>query len=276
MSSAFTVACVQNCASDHLERNLDVAETLTRRAVDKGAALVCLPEYFCLLEPVDGAYFAKGFTEDAHPALARFSSIAAELGAWLLLGSIPVRGPEGKVHNRSLLLDASGRVTARYDKIHLFDVAIKDGQDYRESAGVIPGDRAVVADLPWGRLGLSVCYDVRFPYLYRTLAQAGADFLAIPAAFTTKTGEAHWHTLVRARAIETGCYVFAPGQCGRRTWGRRTYGHSLVVDPWGQVLADGGEEEGIVLAEVDPQAVLDARRMIPALTHDRPVTPPES
>lgn len=275
MSGKFTVACVQNCAADDLERNLDRAEALTRQAVNEGAGFVCLPEYFCVLESTDRAYFEKGFSEDAHPAVARFRSLAAELEAWVLLGSVPVRASEGKVNNRSLLLDAHGRVVARYDKIHLFDVAIRDGQDYRESAGVIPGDRAVVADLPWGRVGLSVCYDVRFPYLYRTLAQAGAAFLTVPAAFTAKTGEAHWHALLRARAIETGSYVFAPGQCGRRPWGRRTYGHSLIVDPWGRVLADAGEEEGVVTAPVDPEAVVEARRMIPALTHDRAVAPPD-
>lgn len=274
MSDTFKVACVQNCAADDLDANLVVAERFARAAAADGASLICLPEYFCVLERGDGAYYSKGFEEAEHPALIRFRALAKELAAWILLGSIPIRHREGKVFNRSFLLTASGEVAASYNKIHLFDVAIRDGQDYRESAAVTPGDRAVVADLPWGRLGMTVCYDVRFPHLYRQLAKAGADFISIPAAFTAKTGEAHWHTLVRARAIETGCFVFAPDQPGQRPWGRRTYGHSLIVDPWGTVLADGGEEEGYVVADIDPSKAGEARRMIPALTHDRPIAGP--
>jgi len=165
-------------------------------------------------------------------------------------------------------------VVQTYNKVHLFDVSLKRGESYKESNTVAAGDSAKVADLPWGRLGFSVCYDVRFPQLYRQLAHAGADFISIPAAFTATTGAAHWHILVRARAIETGCYVFAPNQFGKRPWGRRTYGHSLIVDPWGEVLADGGEERGFSIAEIDTDKVREARRMIPALTHDRAIAPP--
>jgi len=270
MNNTFKVACVQNSATDNLQANIDTAEALTRQAASVGAVLICLPEYFCILEPDDSAYFEKGFYPDRHPAVEHFQALARELDVWLLLGSVPVKSRSGKVHNRSHLLTPEGDITATYDKVHLFDVAIKDGHEYRESSTVMPGDRAVMADLPWGRLGLTICYDVRFPHLYRQLAKAGADFITVPAAFTAKTGEAHWHTLVRARAIENGCYVFAPNQPGRRHWGRRTYGHSLIVDPWGTILADGGEEEGYIVADVDVSRVVDARRMIPALIHDRP------
>ena len=188
----------------------------------------------------------------------------------MLAGSLAVRLPDGRVANRSVLFDKEGRVAARYDKIHLFDVDLGNGESYRESATIAPGDRAVIAKTPWGPIGLTVCYDLRFPHLYRTLAQRGANFIAIPAAFTRTTGQAHWHVLQRARAIETGCYVFAPGQCGTHAEDRQTYGHSLIVDPWGAVLADGGEQVGIITARIDPAQVAAARRKIPALTHDRP------
>lgn len=265
----FTVACVQNCASDDLDANLRSVEELVRGAAAAGADLICLPEFYCLLERHDGAYYERGYDEAVHPALAHGRELARELGRWLLLGSIPVRDTGGKVRNRALLISSEGELAARYDKIHLFDVAIRDGQQYRESNSVAPGERAVVAPLPWGRLGLSICYDLRFAHLYRELAHAGAEFLAVPAAFTAKTGAAHWHALLRARAIETGCFVFAPGQCGVRPWGRRTYGHSLIVDPWGDVLADGGDDVGFVTARIDPARVGEVRAMIPALTHDR-------
>ena len=274
MSELFRVACVQNCATNDLHANLAKVEQLVRAAHAHRAALVCLPEFFCSLEPGDGSYFDHGFEADAHPALAALAALGRELGLWLLLGSIPVRAANRKVHNRCIVLDPHGNTVASYDKIHLFDVAIRDGQNYKESTSVAAGDQAVVAALPWGGLGLSICYDVRFPHLYRQLANNGAIFLSIPAAFTAKTGAAHWHTLVRARAIETGCYVFAPGQCGIRSWGRATYGHSLIVDPWGTVLADAGEEEGVIVADIDPARVEQVRHMIPSLSHDRPIAGP--
>lgn len=275
MSSTFKVACVQNCATNDMPANLATVERLVRAAHEQGAALVCLPEFFCNLEPADGSYYDKGFDADQHPALAAMRALGRELGLWLVLGSMPVKAAGRKVHNRSIVLDPQGAVVATYNKVHLFDVAIKDGQSYQESNGVAAGAEAVIAALPWGGLGLSICYDLRFPHLYRQLAQHGASFLSIPAAFTAKTGAAHWHTLVRARAIETGCYVFAPGQCGTRPWGRATYGHSLIVDPWGTVLADAGEQEGVVVAEVDPARVTEVRHMIPSLSHDRAIAAPQ-
>ncbi|MGD9602040.1 MAG: carbon-nitrogen hydrolase family protein [Gammaproteobacteria bacterium] len=272
--AAFKVACVQNCAEDDVARNIVECAGWCREAAAAGASLVCLPENFTCLEERDDLYLSRGFPADAHPALPAFTALARELGVYLALGSLTVKVAEDKVANRSYLISPAGQVVTEYDKIHLFDVRLRNGEYYRESNAVAPGSCARIAQLPWGTLGLTICYDVRFPYLYRMLAGAGADFLAIPAAFTHTTGKAHWHVLVRARAIETGCFVFAAGQCGTRRWGRRTYGHSLIVDPWGEVLADGGAEPGFVLAEVDPARVAEARAMIPALQHTRDLASP--
>jgi len=276
----FTVALIQNTAGRDMAPNIARLTDMIREAADSDADLIALPEMCTMLEPQDAAVFDKTHEEADDPGLAAFRALAAETGCWILPGSILVRGPAGKVINRSFLIDAKGEIAARYDKLHLFDVTLKNGELYKESATVEPGDEAVVAETPWGILGMSVCYDLRFAYLYRALAQAGASFLAIPAAFTYTTGKAHWHTLVKARAIETGSFVFAPTQCGVHAEDRRTFGHSLIVAPWGEVLADAGEEEGVVTARIDPAKVAEARAMIPALTHDRafkgPVRPPAS
>jgi len=270
MADRVTVACVQTTSEREIEPNITTVGTLVRRARAAGAAFVLLPENVGMLEPVNRLAREKAEPEDRHRALAAFRELAAETGVWLLIGSLSIRLDDGRLANRSLLVDPRGEVTARYDKIHLFDVDLGNGERYRESATIAPGASAVVAETPWGPVGMSVCYDLRFPQLYRTLAQRGAVFLSIPAAFTRTTGMAHWHVLQRARAIENGAFVLAPAQCGTHAEGRETYGHSLIVDPWGTVLADGGEEPGIVLAEIDPEAAAEARRKIPALTHDRP------
>ena len=270
MAAPFRVACIQNCAEEHVDRNLARAEVLVREAAAQGAGLVCLPENFACLEPDEKNYIARGFDENTHPALESMPALARELGLTLALGSLTIKRDDGRVSNRSVVIGPDGRCLATYDKIHLFDVQLRQGEMYRESATVAPGTRASLVDLPWGKLGLTICYDVRFPHLYRELAQKGADFLAIPAAFTATTGEAHWHVLVRARAIENGCFVFAAAQSGRRHWGRRTFGHSLIVDPWGVVLAEAGNEEGLVVADIDPAKVGEARGMVPSLQHDRP------
>lgn len=274
MPDRFRVACVQTSAGREVAENLGPVAALVRAAADEGAVLICLPENVAVIEPVSRLLIEKSPPEEEHPALPALQALARATGAWLLIGSLQVRVGDDRLANRSLLLDAAGRVVARYDKIHLFDVDLGGGERYRESATVVPGAAAVVAETPWGRLGMSVCYDLRFPQLYRRLAQAGADFLAIPAAFTRTTGRAHWHILQRARAIENGCWVFAPGQTGVHALGRETYGHSLIVDPWGQVIADAGEAVGFIVADVDPAAVADARRRIPSLSHDRPFAPP--
>lgn len=265
MRGVFRVACVQNCAEDDVGRNIEESAALVRGAAAAGAKLICLPENFTCLETKDELYLTRGFREDAHPALPYFSALARDLGIYLALGSLTIKLDAEKVNNRSYVLAPDGGVLASYNKIHLFDVQLKNGELYQESATVAPGSTVESVDLPWGRLGLSVCYDVRFPHLYRALALGGTDFIAIPAAFTATTGQAHWHVLVRARAIETGCFVFAAGQCGTRRWGRKTYGHSLIVDPWGAVLADAGAEPGYITADIDPARVAEVRAMIPSL-----------
>lgn len=266
----FTIALIQNCAGPEVAANIAETLAMSREAADQSASLICLPEYFSALSSQGPRLTMAGFDEAAHPALSAFSDLARERAVWVLLGSLPITAVSGKIHNRSYLIDLSGEVVRHYDKIHLFDVDLPGGERYRESATIEPGGEAVIAELPWGRLGMTICYDLRFPHLYRTLAQAGTDFLAVPAAFTRTSGEAHWHELNRARAIENGAYVFAPCQCGEHAGGSRTYGHSLVVDPWGRVLADGGEDPGIVMCEIDPSQVAEARAMIPSLRHDRP------
>lgn len=269
MPQPFRIACVQNCAVADVERNIDIAARLTRAAIDRGAAIVCLPEYFSGVALKDGLLHPAAFQETRHPVLQAFADLARERGSWLLLGSLGVLADDGRIFNRGYLLDPRGAVAARYDKIHMFDVELTHGAPLRESATIAPGECAVLADVGLCAIGLSICYDLRFPQLYRRLAQAGADVLAVPAAFTKVTGEAHWHVLTRARAIENGCYVVAPCQHGTLPGGAACFGHSLIVDPWGTVLADGGEEEGIVVADIDLAEVAKARSRIPALSHDR-------
>jgi predicted amidohydrolase len=268
-SRIFTAACVQLASDIEPEANLRAAAEAIRRARDAGADFVLTPETTDMMEMKRRDAFAKAKGEAEHPGLAQLRDLAGELGCWLLIGSLVIRLGDERLANRSFLIDPAGQVAARYDKIHMFDVEVPDGQSYRESKAYQPGATAVHADLPWGRLGLTVCYDLRFPQLYRALAQAGADFLTVPSAFTRLTGRAHWHVLLRARAIETGCFVLAPAQCGETSQGRQTYGHSLIVAPWGEVLAEAGEVPGVILAEIDPARVAEARRMIPALGHDR-------
>jgi deaminated glutathione amidase len=283
MSGVFTASCIQFTSARDYEPNIRVVADLIRRARDAGADFVLTPENTGLTEPVGRLRRAKARDEANHPVLAALRDVARETGAWLLIGSLAVdlsREPgeadgESRLANRSYLVDPSGAVVARYDKIHMFDVDLAGGESYRESNAFRPGGRAVLAETPWGILGMTVCYDLRFPHLYRALAQAGADFLAIPSAFTVPTGKAHWHALMRARAIENGCYVFAPAQWGEHAEGRRTYGHSLVVDPWGEVLADAGEGVGIISARIDVAAIAKARRMVPSLRHDRHFSEPE-
>ncbi|MDH3593659.1 MAG: carbon-nitrogen hydrolase family protein [Rhodospirillales bacterium] len=270
MSGRFTVGCVQMTSGREPEANIAAAEALIRQAREAGAELIMTPETTDMIEPRGSLTFEKAQPEAEHDALAAFRDLAAELGIWLLAGSFVVRLAADRLANRSFLIGPGGEIASRYDKIHMFDVEIPDGQSYRESRAYQPGGQAVTADLPWGRLGLTVCYDLRFPQLYRALAKGGADFISVPAAFTRFTGKAHWHVLLRARAIETGCFVFAPAQCGTHAEGRKTFGHALIVAPWGEVLADGGEEPGVVTAEIDLAEIEKARAMVPSLTHDRP------
>jgi predicted amidohydrolase len=280
MSNAFTAACVQFTSARDYEPNIRIVSDLVRRARDGGADFVLTPENTGLIEPIGKLRREKARDEANHPVLSALREVARETGVWLLIGSLAVdlsREPgeaegEHRSANRSYLIDPSGGIVAKYDKIHMFDVDLAGGESYRESNAFRPGGRTVLAETPWGILGMTVCYDLRFPHLYRALAQAGADFLAVPSAFTVPTGKAHWHVLMRARAIENGCFVFAPAQWGEHAEGRRTYGHSLIIDPWGEILADAREGVGIVTARIDVAAIAKARRMVPSLQHDRPFT----
>ena len=266
----FVAACLQVNASNDMAANIAVASDLTRKAVAQGAQLVLMPENVSMMEWGRDNIVAKAMPEDTHAALKAFRALAKELSVWLHCGSLAVLLPNRKVANRTYVVDPSGNVVAQYDKIHMFDVDLGNGESYRESATFEPGNSSALVDLPWGRLGLTICYDLRFPHLYRHLAQAGADFLTIPAAFTKVTGEAHWHVLQRARAIETGCYVFAPAQTGTHANDRKTYGHALIVNPWGEVLADAGTEPGFITATIDPMEVAKARGRVPAINLNVP------
>jgi predicted amidohydrolase len=273
MAGRVKVACIQTSSGRDPEPNLAAVGDLVRRARDVGAELIMTPETVAMIEPKREPKFAKAEDEARPLAIAAFEALARETGAWLLAGSLAVKcddDAEGRLANRSYLFDPSGGIVARYDKIHMFDVKLAQGETYRESSQFRPGDRAVLAETPWGPLGMTVCYDMRFPALYRALAQAGARLLSVPSCFTVPTGRAHWHTLLRARAIETGCFVLAPAQTGSHAEGRRTYGHSLIVDPWGEVLADAGEDVGFITADLDLSKIDEARGMVPSLDHDRP------
>src|SRR6185312_16729077 len=246
MSGKFTVGCVQITAGREFAPNIAATSTLVRRARDRGAELILTTEITGMFEPKRELHLAKATSEADNPALAAFRELAAETGAWLVIGSLAIRLAPDRLTNRSYLIAPDGGVAARYDKIHMFDVDLDGGETYRESRSYRPGDRAVLADLPWGRLGMTICYDLRFPDLYRALALGGASFLSVPSAFTVPTGRAHWHTLLRARAIENFCFVFAPAQSGEHAAGRKTFGHSLIVAPWGEILAEAEDGPGFV------------------------------
>ena len=269
MANRFTAACLQLNSKRNIRDNIPEITKLLDDAVRAGADFITLPECAGLLEPNAEALREKAPAEEDHLVLALVRDKMMEAARWALIGSLAVKLSDGKIANRSYLVGPDGGITATYDKIHMFDVTLGDGQCYQESETYEPGTDAVIADIPWGRVGLTICYDLRFAYLYRTLSQNGADFLTIPAAFTKVSGEAHWHVLQRARAIETGCYVIAAAQCGTHAENRQTFGHSLIVDPWGTVLADGGDAPGVITATIDPARVADARSKIPALNHDR-------
>ena len=268
------VACVQMQSGVEIAPNIAVASDLIRDAAGQGAQLVATPEMTNLLDIRPGKARPKIVPEADDQTLAAMRALAVELGIWVLVGSIAVTlEGEDRRANRSVLVAPDGSVRARYDKIHMFDVEVGDGQSYRESRAYRPGERAVLAETEFGKLGMTICYDVRFPHLYRKLAQAGAGILTIPAAFTRVTGEAHWHVLVRARAIETGSFVIAPAQGGKHEDGRETFGHSLIVSPWGEVLAEKADAEpGVILADLDLDAVAKARRRIPSLGNDQSIS----
>jgi hypothetical protein len=267
--ASFKVGMIQMRSGLDPAANLAAALGLIDQAKTAGADYVLTPEMTNILAIKREHLFANIVVEEQDSTLATLREVARQLAIYIHIGSLAIKTSPEKAVNRSFLIDRKGEVAARYDKIHMFDVDLADGESYRESNTYRPGELAIVADLPWGRLGLTVCYDLRFPALYRALAEAGASFLAIPSAFTRQTGEAHWHVLQRARAIENGCFVFAAAQGGKHENGRETFGHSLVVDPWGRILAEGGAEPGVVMAQIDPSEVAVARQRIPSLHHGR-------
>ncbi|MCP5075978.1 MAG: carbon-nitrogen hydrolase family protein [Rhodobacteraceae bacterium] len=270
MQRLLNIACLQTSPKPDFGQALDEALGLAKAAVAAGAQFVALPEYCGGLATQDGA-FAPPFTcEEDHLVLRGLRVFAADNKVWMLIGSIAIAGVNGKIINRSLLVNNQGEITARYDKIHLFDVRLSDTEVYRESERIEPGNSCIVAETPFGRVGLSICYDLRFPHLYRDMAQAGAEILFIPAAFAKTTGQDHWHVLNRARAIENGAFVVAPCAIGSVSGGGESYGHSLIVSPWGEIIADGGDEPGVVQATIDLGNPAATRKRIPSLSHDRP------
>jgi len=268
-AATFTAGLVQMRSGLSPAANLETAVKLIGEAKTAGADYVQTPEMTNIMDIQRERLFATIVTEEQDVSLARLRELARRLGLWLHVGSLAVKVSPDRAANRSFLIDPAGEIAARYDKIHMFDVDLAGGESYRESRNFRPGESAISADLPWGRLGFTICYDLRFPSLYRALAEAGSSFISVPAAFTKQTGEAHWHVLIRARAIENGCFVFAAAQGGMHENGRATFGHSLIVDPWGRIVAEGATEPGIVIGKVDPAEVAAARGRIPSLQHGR-------
>jgi deaminated glutathione amidase len=267
--STFRAGLIQTRAGEQPAANLETVVKLIGEAKAGGASYVQTPEMTNIMVASRDKLLAAIVPEESDASLATFRELARTLGIYLHIGSLAVKATADRAANRSFLINPHGEIAARYDKVHMFDVDLANGESYRESRSYKPGDLAVLHDLPWGRLGLTICYDLRFPSLYRALGEAGASFLAIPSAFTRQTGEAHWHVLNRARAIENGCYVMAAAQGGRHENGRETFGHSMVVDPWGRIVAEGGTEPGVIFAEIDPAEVAKARSRVPSLQHGR-------
>jgi len=275
MTRTFKAACVQVNAQNDLAANTETACRLIREASAAGAEFISLPENVAFMGLNSKETREAAHPQSDHPSLAAFRDVALETGTWLLAGSLGIRLESGKLANRSCFIGPDGQVRTHYDKIHMFDVDLPNGERYRESERFDAGEVAVNTETPWGTLGMTICYDVRFPHLYRALAHAGAEIITVPAAFTRVIGEAHWHVLLRSRAIETGSFVMAAAQCGEHPGKRQTYGHSVIIDPWGKVLADAGTEPGFVLADIDMAHVASARAMVPSLQHDREFSLPE-
>ena len=272
MARVVNVACLQVRPMATFDAAIGEAVALAQEAVAGGAAFLALPEYCGGLASQGSELRPPVAPEGAHPFVHAIQNFAAEHSVWILIGSVAVTGPDGKYINRGYLIDALGRIHGRYDKLHMFDIQLSEDEVYRESVTVDAGSRAVIHDTPFGRIGHTICYDLRFPDLYRALAQGGSEILTCPAAFTKKTGEAHWHVLNRARAIENTSFMVAPCSVGPVPGGGEAFGHSLIIDPWGEVLADGGIGHGVVSAVIDLEKVEQARLRIPSLTHDRDFT----
>ena len=267
--SNLKVACIQTNSKSDPNINIREVSSLIRAARSNGAELITTPEVVGMLEPNREKALNKAQSENYHGVLREFRALSRDLAIWLLIGSISIKLSNGKLANRSFLINPDGQIIARYTKIHMFDVEVNDGSIYRESATYQPGTSACLARTPWGLVGLTVCYDIRFPTLYRDLAKAGAKIIFIPSAFTEVTGEAHWHILQRARAIENGCFIVSAAQTGMHEQNRKTFGHSIIVDPWGNILADANKDVGFITADLDLNLVDEVRKKIPSLTHDR-------
>lgn len=269
LSGTLRVALVQLRSGRVPAANVEAASALVREAARDGARYVQTPEVTNLMELDRQVLFETLKEEAADEALKAFKALAGELGIFLHVGSLALKISDTKAVNRAFVIGPDGEIRSRYDKIHMFDVDLGGGEAYRESNAYRPGERAVLSDVDGIRLGLTICYDLRFPALYRALAEGGASVLTVPSAFTRPTGEAHWHVLLRARAIENGAYMLAAAQGGKHENGRETYGHSLIVDPWGRVIAEAGVDPGVVLAEIDLKEVASARARIPSLSNGR-------
>jgi predicted amidohydrolase len=274
VSSSVRIACLQLNSGNDFAANLESLAAMARAAAAGGARFILSPEYALMMDGSGRTMRERAFDAHGEPALSALAALSRELGVWHLVGSLTLMSDDGRMLNRSLLISDRGEVAAAYDKIHMFDATLPSGTVIRESSAYRPGERAVLAATPWGALGMTVCYDLRFPHLYRALAQRGAVMLAVPSSFQRETGAAHWHTLLRARAIENACFVIAPAMCGDHPGRRMTYGHTLVVDPWGEVIAEGGEEPAVVYADLDLARVETVRLLLPSLAHDRPFAPP--
>ena len=273
--SSITAALVQLTSSDDMRANIEAVTALVAEAAGRGATFIVTPETTHLMVTGREKALSRSFIQDEDPGLKAFCGLAAKHAVWLLIGSLIIRKTTDRLVNRSFLISPDGTIAAHYDKMHLFDVDLGGGEQYRESALFDAGSTPTLAKTPFGTIGMSICYDLRFPLLYTLLARAGASLITIPAAFTVPTGQAHWHTLVRARAIETGAYVLAPAQTGLHSTGRQTYGHSLIVDPWGTILVDAGSEPGVFMAELDLAKVAAVRQKMPSLGHARPLAEPK-
>ncbi len=269
MADTLKAACIQTSSGPVIEDNLKMTGEMIRAAAAMGAHFIATPENTCHMLSPGSEKKRDAPAQTDHPGVLFYSALASDLDIWLLTGSMAVRFDEHRIANRSFLFDNTGNLVAHYDKIHLFAAKLSNTEQYNEAETISAGEEAVVADSPWGGIGLSICYDLRFSYLYRDLAKAGANILTVPAAFTVPTGKAHWEVLLRARAIETGCFVIAPGQTGEHEGGRRTWGHSLIINPWGEILAEAGNAVGIITADLDLIQVEQARTKIPSLHHDR-------
>ncbi len=290
MIDKFTLTCIETCTRRDPSENVDILSRAIQQAADNGAEFIASPETCNFMEKGREAMLSRLCQEADDPVVQALQAAAKTHGVYVLAGSVAVVSADGRAANRSIVFAPDGNIIARYDKIHLFDVTLANGEHHAESNNYQAGEQAVTADLPWGKLGMSICYDLRFASLYRSLALAGACFISVPSAFTRPTGKAHWRVLLRARAIETGCYIFAPAQSGSHENGRETYGHTMIVSPWGEVLAQstqdsfavGGEDKDdfevdgyrLVSAELDVKKVVAARQQIPSLRHGRDFTPP--